>query len=220
MKRLLIGLSVLFNVITVAGVGGLYYITDGFAFIRMQQERLRSLYETLPIEEGDVVFLGDSITEGGAWDELFPGIPAKNRGIGGDTSEGVLDRLETITRGKPSKVFLKIGTNDLAMTISAEDISTNVGTILDRIHRESPGTQVYVQSVLPRDSWFTPGVQELNRLLEKVAVAHDATWIDVFPLFVDADGGAIRSEYANDRLHLMGPAYVVWRDALDPYVRN
>lgn len=220
MKRILIGLSVLFNVLTVAGTGTLYYMTDGFDFVGKQQARLRSFYETFPVEEGDVVFLGDSITEGGEWAEMFPDVPTKNRGIGGDTSQGVLDRLHTITAGRPSKVFLKIGTNDLARFVSVDQIAENVGKIVDRLHAESPSTEVFVESVLPRDPLLTDDVIALNEKLERVATEHGATWIDVFPLFLDPDRLAIRPEFANDQLHLMGPAYAAWRDALAPHVRS
>lgn len=220
MKRILIGLSILGNVLTIAGVGAAYYWTGGFEFISKMQERRRSLYETFPVEPGDVVFLGDSITQGGEWAELFPDVPVKNRGIGGDTSQGVLDRLHTITSGKPSKVFLKIGTNDITALVDSSTIAENVGKIIDRIHAESPGTEVYVESVLPRDALLTPAVIGLNEPLEAKTKEKGATWIDVFPLFANDDGSAIRADYANDRLHLMGSGYAAWRDALAPYVRD
>ncbi len=220
MKRILIWLSVSLNVATFVGVWAVYSATNGFAFNAMQQERLRSFYETFLVEPGDIVFLGDSITEGGAWEEMFPGVPTKNRGIGGDTSQGVLHRLDTVTVGRPAKVFLEIGTNDLSAFVSAEDIAANVGQIIDTIHADSPGTKVYVQSVLPRDGFLTDDVQQLNQMLGPIVSAHGARWIDIFSLFVGPQGDSIRDDYANDRLHLMGPAYVVWRDALDPYVRE
>lgn len=219
MKRFLIGLSILGNVLTIAGVGAVYYRTDGFDFSASQRARLRSFYETFPVERGDVVFLGDSITQGGKWHEMFPDVAVKNRGIGGDTSQGVLDRLHTITSGKPSKVFLEIGTNDIAALVDAETIRANVGKIIERIHAESPGTEVFVESVLPRDPLLTPAVKRLNEHLEPETREKDATWIDVFPVFANEDSSAIREEYANDRLHLMGPGYVAWREALAPYVR-
>lgn len=73
-----------------------------------------TLFETLPTSKSDIIFLGNSITNGGEWAELLGNPHAKNRGISGDTTQGVLDRLSTITKGKPSKIFLLIGTNDLS----------------------------------------------------------------------------------------------------------
>ena len=44
------------------------------------------------------------------------------------------------------------------------------------------------------------------------------TWIDLYKLFDDGTGH-LKREYTNDGLHLMGPAYLVWRDAIKPYVK-
>ena len=57
------------------------------------------LFESLPASENDIIFLGNSITDGGEWSELFQNPNCKNRGISGDVVAGVLNRLETITRG-------------------------------------------------------------------------------------------------------------------------
>lgn len=73
-----------------------------------------TLFETLPTSKDDIIFLGNSITNGCEWAELLGNAHAKNRGISGDTTNGVLDRLHVITAGKPSKVFLLIGINDLS----------------------------------------------------------------------------------------------------------
>ena len=92
------------------------------AFLEGHHARQISAFEALPIAPDDVVFLGDSITEAGPWEELFPGIRVRNRGIGGDTTGGVLRRLEQVTSGGPAKVFLLIGTNDLGRGASEAEI--------------------------------------------------------------------------------------------------
>ena len=66
-----------------------------------------------PIQAGDIVFVGDSLTDGGRWEEMFPGKPVKNWGINADTTAGVFARLEDIIIGHPSAIFILIGTNDL-----------------------------------------------------------------------------------------------------------
>ena len=68
------------------------------------------------------LFLGDSLTEYGNWRELFPGLDIKNRGIAGDTTDGVLHRLDGITALSPDKIFLMIGINDLLMGRSVKRI--------------------------------------------------------------------------------------------------
>ena len=66
-------------------------------------------FTQLPATQGGVIFLGNSITDGGEWAELFPGIQVLNRGISGDYSTGVLNRLAEVYNRKPDKLFLLIG---------------------------------------------------------------------------------------------------------------
>jgi len=68
----------------------------------------QSLFELLPISSDDIVFLGNSITDGAEWGELFADIHVKNRGISGDITDGVLARLGNILRGKPKKIYRKL----------------------------------------------------------------------------------------------------------------
>ncbi len=62
-----------------------------------------TLFQNLPDAPGEILFVGNSITDGGEWEELFPGVLARNRGISGDISAGVLHRLEEIAQGKAQK---------------------------------------------------------------------------------------------------------------------
>lgn len=73
-----------------------------------------TLFEVLPTSKKDIIFLGNSITNGGEWAELLGNPHVKNRGISGDRADTMLDRLHVITKGKPAKIFLLIGINDLA----------------------------------------------------------------------------------------------------------
>jgi lysophospholipase L1-like esterase len=221
-KRFLIGLSVLGNVL-VLGAAIWFFWAGGMRtvirnFVQGGYVRLESQFSVLPVASHDVVFLGDSITAGGQWHELFPGVAAKNRGIGGDVTKGVLDRLHQVTSGQPAKLFVKIGTNDLFAGLSEDEIVANLVVLLERVHSESPGTEVYVQSVLPRAVEFRERVESLNRRYEAVAGEHGATWVNLYPLFLDEDG-SIRNELANDELHLLGRGYEIWRDAIDAQVR-
>jgi hypothetical protein len=67
--------------------------------LRPARERLVSFFAANPIAPGQVVFLGDSLTDGARWDELFPGIPVRNRGVPADTTADVLARLDQVTAG-------------------------------------------------------------------------------------------------------------------------
>lgn len=211
-----IGLNVVFLVIA---IGGFYAVASGYfinLFIQPAHERRVSQFEVLPVLPGDTVFLGDSITEGGSWHELFPRSRVRNRGIGGDVTIGVLARVNQISRGAPSQVFLLIGTNDLAFGVAEADIVANVRSIIEEILEESPGTEIFVQSVLPRAAEYRERIESLNRLLQP-SIDGVAQWVDLYPLFLDADG-SINDTYSNDELHLNGTGYLVWREAISGYV--
>jgi lysophospholipase L1-like esterase len=143
----------------------------------------------------------------------------RNRGIGGDTSDGVLDRLEQITRATPTKVFLLIGTNDLYRGDSEDEIVANITEILDRLKQETPDTEVYLQSVLPRASSYRAAVEALNARLAEVALEHGSAWVDLYAAFLDPETGGIRAELSNDELHLLGPGYALWKEQIEVQVR-
>jgi lysophospholipase L1-like esterase len=171
-----------------------------------------------PTTSAEVVFVGDSITELGAWRELFPGITVRNQGVPGDTADGVLERVRRITAARPEAIFLLIGTNDLQTGRTIDEITANVALILARINAQSPGTHVFVQSVLPRGSGYRARIEGLNRRLERVVGEYRARWIDLYPLFLDPADGSIRDDLAKDELHLSAAGYGVWRDHIAGFV--
>jgi lysophospholipase L1-like esterase len=190
------------------------------SFIEGHQARLVSAFEAFFLVPDDIVFLGDSITEGGPWEELFPDLRVRNRGVAGDTSESVLRRLEQVTRAQPAKVFLLIGTNDLKRGKSEDEIVANIIEILERLKQETPDSEVYLQSVLPRAAGYRERIEALNARLAEVALEHGTEWIDLYPHFLDLETGAIRAELSNDELHLLGPGYALWRDQIELAVRR
>ncbi|NTU74838.1 MAG: sialate O-acetylesterase, partial [Anaerolineaceae bacterium] len=166
-----------------------------------------------------IVFIGDSITDGACWDELFPDLPVKNRGINADTTAGVLQRLPDILEGKPSSVFILIGTNDLPwfMYRTQDDILGTYDDILTRCQEDSPETKVFIQSILPRNRRYSKKIKLVNKGLEKLAKKHGFIYIDLFTHFVGKDGG-LRDDFTNDHLHLMAEGYKRWVEILEPYL--
>lgn len=187
-----------------------------------------TLFEVLPTSKSDIIFLGNSITNGGEWAELLRNPHAKNRGISGDTTQGVLDRLSTITKGKPSKIFLLIGTNDLSRGKSVDEVAKNVEKIVERVKRESPKTKLYVQSVFPVNPKFNKFLGHMNRQkdiaalnakIKAIAARHGVTYIDVYKSLVTPSTDVMNPEYTNDGLHLLGKGYQKWVDVLKPYLK-
>lgn len=192
-------------------------------------EQRATLFEVLPITSTDVVFLGNSITNGGEWAELFHDKRIKNRGISGDIAQGVYDRLDPILKGKPAKIFLMIGINDVAQGRSADSIASQIAQVVKKIKSDSPKTKLYLQSVLPVNNQFgkfeghtSRGavVLVLNERLKALAALEHLTYIDLFVPFVDPLTGRMKSELTNDGLHLLGSGYLLWRNILIPYVKG
>ena len=182
-------------------------------------EQKSDFYRRYAIQPGDIVFVGDSLTDGARWDELFPGLPVKNRGINADTTSGVLKRVGDILSGKPAAVFLLIGTNDLAWYSYRTDpgILKTYETILKRFKLEAPGTQVNVQLLLPRRRSYAKRIQGINASFERLAAQYGYAYINLFPHFARKDGG-LRDELTNDKLHLLAAGYAIWAEILTPYL--
>lgn len=182
-------------------------------------QRMRaSQYATLGAPSRRVVFLGDSITQGGLWQEWFAGAPVLNRGIDGETSADLLRRLDSAVR-EPRAVFLLIGTNDLTSGVPLQQIIANVRALLAEIERRAPGIPVVVQSVMPRTPRFRNDLRLLNRAYRHLVDSSgpNVRYLDLWPALAD-DAGDLRPEFTEDRLHLNGPGYAAWVDVLRPLV--
>jgi lysophospholipase L1-like esterase len=177
-----------------------------------------SFFEAYPVEAGDVVFLGDSITAGGQWAEIFPNVTVKNRGISGDLTQDLLKRLGQVTIGKPRSIFLMIGTNDIGLGTPRDQTVRNYSNILDQIVQESPETRVYVQSILPREARYYEQVVALNATIAAMVETRGLDYADLFSAFL-GDGGAIREELSSDNLHLNGQGYRLWGSLVELSVR-
>ncbi|MDE7133842.1 MAG: sialate O-acetylesterase [Rikenellaceae bacterium] len=188
-----------------------------------------SLFDELPVCTKDIIFLGNSITNGGEWCELFDNKHVKNRGISGDITQGVIDRLDAVVKGRPAKIFLLIGINDLARDIPADTMVANIGTIISTIKSSSPRTRIYVQSILPVSERFgmfsghtrhRRSIADINRKIEELTRNEGVTYIDLYTHFADPADGGMKSEYSNDGLHLLGKGYILWANIVAPYVKE
>ncbi|WP_367891703.1 GDSL-type esterase/lipase family protein [Coprobacter fastidiosus] len=187
-----------------------------------------SLFDILPITSKDIVFLGNSITNGCEWHELLKNKNIKNRGISGDVINGINDRIDEILKGKPSKIFLMAGINDISKGHSIAEITGNIDKLVKKIKKVSPKTKLYLQSLLPVNDYFGKFeehtsrwqiVVPINEELKKIAKENKLTYVDVYSLFANSSG-KMNIQYTNDGLHLLGTAYVMWRDLIKPYVEE
>ena len=137
----------------------------------------------------------------------------------------MLDRLDPIVGGQPRKLFLLIGTNDLAAGTPAAEVVANVRKIVERFQSESPRTKLYVQSVFPVNDSFKKyaakhgrhdaDIVAVNKGLQALCAEKGIVYIDLWTPLADKNG-KLRADLTNDGLHLMGEGYIVWRDAVLP----
>ena len=188
-----------------------------------------TLFEMLPVDSDDIVFLGDSQTNGCEWHEILGNPNVKNRGISSDVIQGFADRVQPIIDGRPAKLFILGGVNDISHNLTPDSIATAMRNLIVKVRRGTPATKVYLQSLLPIDNSFRrykamtgkeSVIVETNKLLKKVAEETGATWIDLYSRMVDPATGNMRKGLTNDGLHLLGAGYAVWRDAVLPYVEE
>ncbi len=231
MKSTPLVISLLLNIVLIAlfafiltKLGGARYVyfkmkNRGVAGVYMHR---KNIFENLPKDSTDVVFLGDSLTEQCPWDELFPDVDLKNRAIEGDMTDGILDRLEVVTALTPKKLFLSIGVNDLLFH-SPDYIVENYKKILANISQQSPSTKVFVQSLLPvNNNVRNTGVKnkdisEINRQLKKISKDKELTFIDLHAKLANNEG-LLPERFTRDGIHLNGEAYMLWREEIEGFV--
>lgn len=180
------------------------------------------LFRSYPNSERDIIFLGNSITAGVDWVELLGKPLVRNRGISGDITFGVLERLHEVTEGRPAKVFILIGINDISRNIPDSVIVGNYEKMIRRIKTESPKTKIYFQTLLPVNNGFTQfknhynkdeHILFVNKSLKALAVKEKITLIDLYPHFLDSNN-KLDKNYTIDGLHLNAEGYKVWAGVL------
>jgi beta-glucosidase len=175
----------------------------------------------------DVVFLGDSITQGwdgdgkNVWKKRYEPIRAANYGIGGDTTREVLFRLnDGILDGiKPKVVVLMIGTNNFGLPgDSAADTAKGVAAVVSTIRKKAPDAKILLLGIFPRDkaanTAFRKKIAEANESIAKLADAKNVTVLDIGKTFL-TDDGTLPADVMPDALHLSEKGYGIWADAID-----
>ena len=174
-------------------------------------------------KEGRIVFIGNSITNMHEWRDAFGNPAITNRGISGAISDEVAENLESYIANKPAKVFLMIGTNDLGTSgINYPDYPfRNIKKIVDRIKRESPTTQIYLESVLPSVVGLRTkaNITQLNAMVKAFCDENGITFFDLYSLMANADG-SMSASLSNDGLHLYAAGYAKWCNTIQNEVGN
>jgi lysophospholipase L1-like esterase len=188
------------------------------------QQRLALFKEeqsTSPINS--IVFLGDSITEEFQLSKYFPGQPVINRGISGDTIDGVIGRLDiSVIQLKPAKLFLMIGVNDIGSDMDSNYIQAKYTGLLSLIQTSLPQTELNIQSILPcAAEWGKPKInliKEINLFVENMCQKQNLLFIKLYGAFIDSDG-YLKKNMTPDGLHLNKNGYDLWAKMLIKYIQ-
>lgn len=183
-----------------------------------------SLFKLLPHSKDDIIFIGNSITNGGEWNEILNNSNIKDRSIRGENTSGILKSIDKILESKPRKIFLMAGINDLNSDVGMDTILINYLSIIHRIKLLSPQTKLYIQSILPINKnygHFKPNndVVKLNLKIKEMSLKNEIIYIDIFSHLLDSSG-QLDKKYTNDGVHLLGEGYLVWKEVIEPYINQ
>lgn len=175
------------------------------------------------------ILAGDSISLWFPTDLLPPDRTWLNQGISGETTVGLLRRLELFADTQPQTIFVMIGINDLLNNISTATVLANQAQIVTELKAQHPQAKIVVQSILPhggaQSNWegrdrllavSNAEIQALNQQIETLAQSQGVEYLDLYPLFADAHGN-LQENLTTDGLHLSRDGYWVWRTALHLY---
>jgi lysophospholipase L1-like esterase len=155
--------------------------------------------------QADIVLLGDSHIENGDWASLLAGRSVLNRGIGWDTTQDVLERLEEVIARKPRIVLIHVGIVDLRYGQNPATVARNINEIAATLRQA--GIRTYVHSVLPVSARLRETTNGRVRAVNDV-LRDEPDFLDLHPILVS--GGALQPTLTTDGVHLSGPAYVLW----------
>jgi lysophospholipase L1-like esterase len=194
-------------------------VWDGLAKTWAKRHQAWAGHETA--DHGSLGFLGDSITQG--FDPLssyFPGLKVANRGIGGDTTRGVLYRLDSdVLALDPDGVVLLIGTNDIGIGADPDDVVDNIKAILARLKAHNAKMPIIVCLVMPSSgAQHRPAdkIKKLNAAIAQAIQGDDQVHLcDTWNIYADEHGDSPAALFP-DHLHPNKEGYEKWVAALQP----
>ncbi|MBQ3630950.1 MAG: serine acetyltransferase [Prevotella sp.] len=183
------------------------------------------------IDSTSIVMLGNSLTENAKdWAQR---IGTKkhivNRGIIGDNTTGMTERLCQITPHHPRAIFLMAGINDMAGGTSSTEVASRVIALIEQIRQQSPETVLFVQSILPINEsngrWKTltdrtDDIPYANMLIRAYCQSNDIMYVDIFSRMTRGRSNELRQDLSADGLHLTEQGYKIWAFELKKYVKR
>ena len=235
MKRKLSLKDIIYISSTVLLVGGLV-TTSVLLTIKKNVENSQDYFdkkvaqftmENANFSKGQIVFIGDSITDLYHSDDYYQDLPLRtyNRGIGGDVTGMLLKRIQvSLYDLEPTRVVLMIGINDINGGVSTDTILKNYNDILSGIKTKLPFAMVYTMSILPINNDVpsyidvkksTERILSINEEIKEMASNYSYQYMDLFSLVKD-DNNHLKKEYSLDGIHLSEQGFVTWTNLIKP----
>jgi len=176
-------------------------------------------FADLPIDSSDIVLVGTSMTEGLFLHEMLHECRILNRGIGGNTSRHIAERVKQIAAGRPRMIFLEMGICDLFFHVPLDTFDQNFNETIRNIRELSPHTKILVQSIMPvgdphKD--LRGQLDKFNAYMKAACIQQGLVFIDLYAAFqVDS---RLNPRYDMDGIHLNGRGYLIWSDKLHDYI--
>lgn len=203
--------------------------------VKSPAEQRKSQFATYKSTKEDIVFIGDSLVEGGAWSEFYPGKAVRNRGIGGNRTVDVLDRLDSVLEGTPKEIFFLVGINDLIGKTSETEFIINYRNIIQKVKVESPDTEINIISLLPINEGMVirilavksgaeitttnQDIDRVNAQLKGIALNNGVNFINAFSQLYE-QGIGLNEQNTYDGLHLSYTGYDALSKVLEPYIND
>jgi lysophospholipase L1-like esterase len=178
------------------------------------------LYNTFPIEKGDIVFMGDDVADRGMWDAFYGANNVKNRGIALEGTECTLFRIKDIAKNHPSKLIISTGLFDLKKGCSVEQTKERIVKILKETRKVSPRTDFYFLSIVPDlgskkvEGSLADSAKVIN---EYIHSKFPGNFIELNTLLCDASG-YINESYCFGDNRINGAGYEIIARAVAPYI--
>lgn len=170
------------------------------------------------IHSVDVCFLGDSLTDMCDTTNLYKPYKTINRGISGDTTFGLEDRLDVSAYAvNPKVVFMLIGINNIANMLD------NYESIVVKLKQNLPNTKIFILSLTPTTGFVSSlndQVVEKNVSVKEIAERNNCTYVDIHTALLDHNTSELKEEYTSDGLHFSSKGYDVIASILKPLMKD
>ena len=192
----------------------------------------KSKLENIKEQDENIVFFGDSITEGYNVKEFYDEFRVVNSGISGNTTEDLINRIDRdLYNYNPSTVIIQIGTNDIRASIKDEDIIKNLKNIIKGIRKNRKNASILIESIYPinremdeeywkdvNPDYNNKHITKLNKEIKELCKKEHIKYIDIYFKLLD-DNKNLKEVYSKEGLHLTDLGYYKVTKIIKEYLK-